>query len=85
MSYSFPQGQPSTYPQSDITRTPLIFILTLVETTGPFRRNKDIWGRDADEFRPERWFEMSEKRETSFGVYGNLCGMYSDDRNLSVS
>lgn len=37
-----------------------------------FRRNRDVWGSDADAFRPERWFEMNEKPEASFGVYGNM-------------
>ena len=36
-------------------------------------RNKDIWGPDAYEFRPERWFNMNEKPELPIGVYGNLC------------
>lgn len=37
-----------------------------------FHRNRDVWGSDADAFRPERWFEMNEKPETTLGVYGNL-------------
>ena len=37
-----------------------------------FYRNRDVWGSDADVFRPERWFEMNEKLETALGVYGNL-------------
>ena len=37
-------------------------------------RNRDVWGPDAYEFRPERWFEMAEKAEFPVGVYANLCG-----------
>lgn len=36
-------------------------------------RNQDVWGPDAHEFRPERWFEMKERVESPVGVYGNLC------------
>lgn len=35
-------------------------------------RNKDLWGPDAYEFRPERWLEMNGKPESHVGVYGNL-------------
>ena len=35
-------------------------------------RNKDVWGQDAHEFRPERWFDMKEQVESPVGVYGNL-------------
>ena len=37
-------------------------------------RNQDLWGPDADVFRPERWFEMNEQVESPVGVYGNLYG-----------
>ena len=37
-------------------------------------RNRDLWGQDAYEFRPERWFEMNEQAESPVGVYGNLYG-----------
>ena len=37
-------------------------------------RNQDLWGPDAYEFRPERWFEMDEHIESPVGVYGNLYG-----------
>ena len=40
-----------------------------------FHRNKDLWGSDAHEFRPERWFDANEKPESPFGVYSNLCVM----------
>ena len=40
-----------------------------------FRRNKDVWGPDAYEFRPERWLDMNERPESPVGVYGNMCVM----------
>lgn len=37
-------------------------------------RNQGLWGPDAREFRPERWFEVSEQVQSPVGVYGNLYG-----------
>jgi hypothetical protein len=47
--------------------------ITEAETRFTHYRNKDLWGPDAHEFRPERWFNMDEKPEYPFGVYSNLC------------
>jgi len=38
-----------------------------------YNLNKDLWGPDAYEFRPERWLDMDNKLESPFGVYGNLA------------
>jgi len=37
-------------------------------------RNEGLWGPDAREFRPERWFKINEQVESPVGVYGNLYG-----------
>jgi len=42
-----------------------------ISTLG-YNLNKDVWGADAYEFRPERWLEMNEETEVNVGVYGNL-------------
>jgi len=42
-----------------------------VSTIG-YNWNQDLWGPDAHQFRPERWFEMDEQVEYPVGVYGNL-------------
>ena len=52
-----------------------ITIISVVHLYHCFRgRNKDVWGPDADEFRPERWFGTKEQVESPVGVYGNLYG-----------
>jgi cytochrome P450 len=41
-----------------------------------YNRSKDVWGADAEEFRPERWLEgdrLSIKEETQYGIYANLA------------
>jgi len=35
-------------------------------------RNKDIFGEDADVFRPERWLDGTVKKSANVGVYANL-------------
>ena len=48
-------------PSIDLALTPLLH-----------GRNQDVWGPNAHEFHPERWFEMKEQVESPVGVYGNL-------------
>ena len=49
-----------------------------------FHRNSDVWGQDADEFKPERWFDINEKLESPVGVYSNLYGVCFDVHNPGV-
>ncbi|KAF9645980.1 cytochrome P450 [Thelephora ganbajun] len=44
--------------------------LAIISTVG-YNLNKDLWGPDPYEFRPERWLDMKEP-ESPVGVYSNL-------------
>ena len=59
-----------------VSSSSLFASLQWLELTSPFRRNKDLWGPDAYEFKPERWFDMNKRPESPVGVYGNLCVLY---------
>jgi len=54
------------------TELPIPKGTTVTISTLGYNLNRDLWGPDAYEFRPERWFEMSEQVESPVGVYGNL-------------
>ncbi|KZT37327.1 cytochrome P450 [Sistotremastrum suecicum HHB10207 ss-3] len=43
---------------------------TLATQCTTLHRQKEVWGEDADEFRPERWFEETEAMRTNFIPYG---------------
>ncbi|KAG5803548.1 hypothetical protein H9Q74_012956 [Fusarium xylarioides] len=34
-------------------------------------RSRDIWGQDANEFRPERWEKLSDRQKTAFMPFGH--------------
>ncbi|OJA17883.1 hypothetical protein AZE42_09438 [Rhizopogon vesiculosus] len=46
----------------------------IVTSIAAYNRNKDLWGKDAHMFNPERWLDgaAKEKKTTSLGVYSNL-------------
>jgi len=38
-----------------------------------YNLNQTVWGADADQWRPERWFEATGEPESPVGAYGNLA------------
>ncbi|KAK0489455.1 cytochrome P450 [Armillaria novae-zelandiae] len=47
--------------------------LQIISSVAAYNRNKDIFGEDANEFKPERWLRESVPNTTaSLGVYGSL-------------
>ncbi|KAG5644497.1 hypothetical protein DXG03_008239 [Asterophora parasitica] len=44
----------------------------IIASIGGYNRNKDIFGKDAHLFNPERWLNSGVKKTTSVGALGNL-------------
>lgn len=46
----------------------------IVGSIAGYNRNPDVWGDDADKFKPDRWTSMSDdgKEAVTVGVYANL-------------
>jgi len=73
-NYPFPKELLSLFRRSGTTCTPFFLSHSLGRALILLFRhsNRDLWGPDADVFRPERWFEMDGQVESPVGVYGNL-------------
>ncbi|TFK74528.1 cytochrome P450 [Pluteus cervinus] len=56
-----------------ITKLPIPKGMKIIASIAAYNRNKEIFGEDAHEFNPERWFRgAGEKKGPTLGVYGNL-------------
>ncbi|KAJ2931308.1 hypothetical protein H1R20_g5845, partial [Candolleomyces eurysporus] len=44
----------------------------IILSIAAYNRNKEIFGEDAHEYKPERWLDNKEKKGPTLGVYGNL-------------
>jgi len=53
----------------------------IVLSFAAYNRNKNIWGNDADVFRPERWLEEKERVSPGIGGYNNLLTFSAGPRN----
>ncbi|TFK45404.1 cytochrome P450 [Heliocybe sulcata] len=55
----------------------------ITTSVGCYNRNPDVWGEDADEFRPERWLSdtSTSAKGASLGVVGNLFNFSSGQRS----
>ncbi|KAI0745013.1 cytochrome P450 [Earliella scabrosa] len=45
-----------------------------------YHRLKDVWGEDADEWNPERWFRQEIGKQTNVGVFANLMSFSAGPR-----
>src|SRR6267154_437487 len=70
-SSTFPREPISLYPTLHITGD--CIVKTLYSGTYTFFRNRDIWGEDADVWRPSRWLDGSVKSSgATVGIWTNL-------------
>lgn len=57
----------------EITKLPIAKGTKIILSIAAYNRNKEIWGEDAHEYKPERWLENGQDRKgPTLGVYGNL-------------
>lgn len=57
----------------EITKLPIAKGTKIILSIAAYNRNKEIWGEDAHEYKPERWLENGQERKgPTLGVYGNL-------------
>ncbi|KAI0066958.1 cytochrome P450 [Artomyces pyxidatus] len=85
-----PVSAPISSPSGDSTfELPIPKGTQIIISDVAYNRNKDIWGADADVWRPERWLEQSDgdaghantaSMRTRVGVLGNLMSFGSGHR-----